>query len=446
LVQKQINKIRCKSQKIMYFLLLVYHYMIKNHAMSKHLPLLSFYFLLGFSFQFPSVAMRYWLMKDVQVSPAQMGAILGVTSIPWCLKPIYGFISDSYPLMGLRRRPYMVIMSYMACFMWIILPFVPHDEFIITFVMTLSSFSFCFMDVMADSLLVEVARNEKEEEKGIVQSWAWIMRFSGGLLASGAGALTYDAVGSVQVFLLNSMVPIAIAGVSMFIPDKNLNNAIAWRDTTRRLWSAIRKPVIFKPALFIFLICVTPGYGNAMTFFYEHELKFTPDEFGILDIMGYIVSIIGTLIYKKWLRNVSFIKIFGWALLLSFLLENTLLLLVLHVNRSIGIPDFLFALAERIVITLVGQFISMPMVVLGARVCPVGVEATLYALLMSITNFGGVISSEWGSLLTNMFGVTATNFVNLWKLLLLCNAFDIIPLLSLRLIKGIETEPPETAI
>ena len=242
------------------------------------------------------------------------------------------------------------------------------------------------------------------------------------------------------------MVPIAIAGVSMFIPDKNLNNAIAWRDTTRRLWSAIRKPVIFKPALFIFLICVTPGYGNAMTFFYEHELKFTPDEFGILDIMGYIVSIIGTLIYKKWLRNVSFIKIFGWALLLSFLLENTLLLLVLHVNRSIGIPDFLFALAERIVITLVGQFISMPMVVLGARVCPVGVEATLYALLMSITNFGGVISSEWGSLLTNMFGVTATNFVNLWKLLLLCNAFDIIPLLSLRLIKGIETEPPETAI
>ena len=120
---------------------------------------------------------------------------------------------------------------------------------------------------------------------------------------------------------------------------------------------------------------------------------------------------------------------------MSFVLENTLLLLVLHTNRTIGIPDFVFALIERIVITLVGQFITMPMVVLGARVCPVGVEGTLYALLMSITNIGGVVSSEWGSLLTSMFGITGTNFTNLWKLMLVCHAFDLIPLLGLRLLQ-----------
>ena len=100
----------------------------------KHIPLLSFYLLLGFCFQFPSVAMRYWMMENVQVSPAQMSAIFGVVAIPWCLKPIYGFISDSYPIYGLRRRPYMVIMSFATCFMWILLPFVPHDEFLITLV------------------------------------------------------------------------------------------------------------------------------------------------------------------------------------------------------------------------------------------------------------------------------------------------------------------------
>ena len=142
-----------------------------------------------------------------------------------------------------------------------------------------------------------------------------------------------------------------------------------------------------------------------MTYFYERKLGFTPNEFGMLDVLGYIVSIIGTLIYKRWLREVSFPKIFFWALLLSFILENTLLLLVFHTNRVIGIPDFVFALIERIVLTLVGQFISMPMVVLGARVCPVGVEGTLYALLMSITNFGDVVSSEWGSMFTSMFVV-----------------------------------------
>jgi len=329
----------------------------------------------------------------------------------------------------------MVIMSFATCFMWILLPFVPHDEFLITLVMTLASAGLCFTDVMADSLLVEAARGENDKNKGIIQSWAWIMRFVGGLVASGAGALAYDRLGSSQTFLLNSMVPVVIAIVAMFIPDKQTSETTDWRETSGKLWSAIRQPTIFKPALFIFLICVTPGYGGVMTFFYERELKFTANEFGLLDVMGYIVSIMGTMIYKKWLRNVPFAKVFFWALLLSFILENTLLLLVFHTNRVIGIPDFVFALIERVVITLVGQFISMPMVVLGARVCPVGVEGTLYALLMSITNMGDVVSSEWGSLLTSMFGVTATNFNNLWKLMLLCNCFDLIPLFSIKLVR-----------
>jgi MFS family permease len=333
----------------------------------------------------------------------------------------------------------MVISAFLSSFMWILLPFVPHDEFLITLVMTLSSAGLCFTDVMADSLLVEAARDEDDENKGIIQSWAWIMRFIGGLLASGAGALCYEWFGSVQTFLLNSMVPVLIAVLSMFIPDNETTKTTDWRETSGKLWSAIRQPMIFRPALFIFLICVTPGYGGVMTFFYERELKFTPNEFGMLDILGYIVSIIGTLVYKKYLRNVSFPKIFFWALFLSFVLENTLLLLVLHTNRIMGIPDFVFALVERVVITLVGQFISMPMVVLGARVCPVGVEGTLYALLMSITNMGDVVSSEWGSLLTSMFGVTSTNFTNLWKLMLLCNCFDLIPLFSIKLVRQVKS-------
>ena len=174
-----------------------------------------------------------------------------------------------------------------------------------------------------------------------------------------------------------------------------------------------------------------------MTYFYERRLKFTPNEFGWLDVMGYLFSIIGTLIYKRWLRNVSFIKIFGIAIFLSFLLENTLLLLVFHLNRYVDIPDFLFASIERIVITLVSQFILMPMVVLGARVCPKGIEGTLYALLMSLSNMGGVFASEWGSLFTAMFGVTGSNFQNLWKLMLVCHACDLIPMFFLPLLKGV---------
>lgn len=401
-------------------------------------PLLIFYLLLGFSFQFPSVAMRYWMMETVKVSPAQMAAIFGVVSIPWCLKPLFGFISDSKPIFGYRRKPYMILAAYTSSLMWMILPFCPHDEFAITLVMTVSSAGMCFADVMADSLLVEAARKESDENKGNIQSWSWMMRFAGGFLASIFGTLAYEKLGYAQVFLLNSMVPIMVAILSCFISESKTNEKKNWRKTGSTLYAAVKQPGIYKPALFIFMICVTPGYGSVMTFFYERELGFTPNEFGALDVMGYVVAILGTWIYKRWLTQVSFRKIFGWSLFISFLLENTLFFLVFHTNRQMGIPDFVFAFVERVVITLVGQFITMPMVVLGAQLCPPGVEGSLYALLMSITNIGGVVAEEWGSLLTNMFGVTGTNFVNLWKLILLCHAFDLIPLTGLNLLRSLE--------
>ena len=63
----------------------------------KHI-LLSFYLMLGFIFQFPSVAMRFWLIEKVKLSPAQLMAMGGIAGIPWCLKPLYGFMSDSFPI------------------------------------------------------------------------------------------------------------------------------------------------------------------------------------------------------------------------------------------------------------------------------------------------------------------------------------------------------------
>eukprot|EP00961_Rhodomonas_salina_P042572 572239-Rhodomonas_salina.1 len=45
---------------------------------------------------------------------------------------------------------------------------------------------------------------------------------------------------------------------------------------------------------------------------------------------------------------------------------------------------------------VVGWVTSMPIIVLAARlrVCPEGMEGTMYALIMSITNLGGIVGSQ----------------------------------------------------
>ena len=70
----------------------------------------------------------------------------------------------------------------------------------------------------------------------------------------------------------------------------------------------------------------------------------------------------------------------------------------------------------------------MPVLVLAARLCPEGIEATLFALLMSVLNISALFSFQLGAGLTYLLGVTESNFENLWLLVLIANVTSLLPL------------------
>ena len=90
-------------------------------------------------------------------------------------------------------------------------------------------------------------------------------------------------------------------------------------------------------------------------------------------------------------------------------------------------------------LTVLGEISFLPVLVLAARVCPAGVEATLFAALMSVFN-AGVVSGALGAALTSALGVTSENFDNLFWLVLVCNLSSLAPLAGL----GGSTKPPKT--
>jgi hypothetical protein len=118
----------------------------------------------------------------------------------------------------------------------------------------------------------------------------------------------------------------------------------------------------------------------------------------------------------------------------------TILLLVTHANRSLGIDDHWFSLGDSVILTVMGKIAYMPVLVLAARLCPAGVEATLFALLMSVTNFAGLISHELGALLTYWLGITETNFDALWLLVLISNLSTLLPLPLLNWLESAESQ------
>ena len=260
--------------------------------------------MLGFVFQFPSVAMRFWLIEKVKLSPAQLMAMGGLAGIPWCLKPVYGFISDTYPIFGYRRRPYIMLGCWMTTLSYWILPWYANNMEMVCFCMFLSSFGTCVADVVCDSILVTHAKKESEENTGDIQSWCWGLRAFGGLLASLTGGVAYDAIGAELIQIVTGFFPLLISIMFLAINEDKVEKRAPASDTFKTLGRAFKSPNIWKPALFLFIVSVTPGFGAVTSYYFENVLKFSAVQFSILDVTSYVTSIIGTIIYKKYLARV----------------------------------------------------------------------------------------------------------------------------------------------
>jgi hypothetical protein len=152
-----------------------------------------------------------------------------------------------------------------------------------------------------------------------------------------------------------------------------------------------------------------------------------------------VASLVGVGIYNSYLKHVSLQKMFFWSTIVGTGLGLTQLMLVTGMNRILGISDQWFSIGDSLVLTVLGQVSFMPILVLAARLCPPGVEATLFATLMSISNGASVTGGFLGAGLTRLLGVTSNNFQNLALLVLLCNLSSLLPLPFLGLLPS-ETE------
>ena len=52
----------------------------------------------------------------------------------------------------------------------------------------------------------------------------------------------------------------------------------------------------------------------------------------------------------------------------------------------------------------------------------------MYAVIMSVSNLGGVLGTQFGALITWQLGITDDNLENFWILVLICNISTVLPL------------------
>ncbi|MFM7372589.1 MAG: folate/biopterin family MFS transporter, partial [Sphaerospermopsis kisseleviana] len=318
-----------------------------------------------------------------------------------------------------------------------------------TIAIALSSLSVAFSDVIVDSLVVERARVETQAKAGSLQSLCWGATALGGLITAYFSGLLLEYFSTRTVFLVTAFFPLIISVVAWLIAETPINqdttqpqanNLLSTSNQIKQLGKVITQKAIWIPTAFIFLWQSTPSGEAAFFYFFTNELHFQPEFLGRVHLVTSLASLIGIWIFQRFLKSVPFRVICGWSIVISAALRMTMLILVTHTNRALGIDDQWFSLGDSLILAVMGQIAFMPVMVLAARICPLGIEATLFALLMSIFNLGGAISREFGALIMHWLGITENNFDTLWLLVIITNVIALVPLLFIKFLPGEETE------
>ncbi len=421
-----------------------------NEPTAELIAILSVYFVQGI-LGLARLAVSFFLKDELLLSPVQVSALLGVVTLPWMVKPLFGFISDGLPIFGYRRRPYLVLSGILGAISWVSLATIVHTSWAATVAIALGSLSVAVSDVIVDSLVVERARAESQAHVGSLQSLCWGASAFGGLITAYFSGLLLEHFTTRTVFWITASFPLIVSSVAWLIAespvsqDEENSNLLSVKHQIQQLRQAFTQKAIWLPTAFIFIWQATPTADAAFFFFSTNELHFEPEFLGRVRLVTSLASLIGVWIFQRFLKTVSFRLIFGWSTVISTVLGMTMLLLVTHTNRALGIDDHWFSLGDSLVLTVMGQIAYMPVLVLSARLCPPGVEATLFALLMSVFNLAGMVSYEVGAIIMHWLGITETNFDSLWLLVLITNLSTLLPLPFLKWLPADDAET-ETSI
>lgn len=383
------------------------------------------------------LAVSFFLKDTLGLDPAQVAVLTGLAVIPWTIKPLYGWLSDHVPMGGYRRRSYLWLAGLLGSLSWLGMALWVHTGWQAMLMMLSGSLAIAVADVVVDSLIVERSRGENWAGTSSLQSLSWGATALGSLVTAYWGGSLLQWLSPRWVFAGTAILPLVVflAGFGIREQPYGRSPSRGWAEV-KRLWDTLRQPRVLLPVAFVFLWQATPSSETAFFYFVTEDLGFGAEFLGRVRLVSSLASLVGIFCFQKFLQHLPLRPLLLVITLVSSALGMTSLILVEHWNRLWGISDQWFSLGDSLILTVAGQIAFMPILVLAAKLCPPGIEATFFALLMSIFNLAGALSHELGALLMAGLGITEHHFQALPTLVIITNLSTLLPLPFLHWLPG----------
>lgn len=336
------------------------------------------------------------ILKDRRLSAGQVAIFFSISSVPWLIKPVYGLLSDCVPLFGYRRKSYFLLGSAVAALAGVLAVMSGHAYWPLVISFTLMSLGLAFMDVLTDAMMIENGRllGLTGAFQGI--QWAAIsvatvfVGVIGGAMAERRNlrwAFTITAVFPAISFLMAALVAHDVRAQA---------DHAAFRKTLGAIRAALRERDVWAVAGFIFFWTFSPSFGTPTLYYQTDVLHFSQKFIGLLGSCSAVASVIGAFAYAPISRRLP----------MKLLVVSAIGLGVLSALGYLFCRDAYTAIAIETLHGGISMITQLAFLDLAAKSCPRRVEATFFALLMSIYNGGTQASQVVGGYLFDRVGYT----------------------------------------
>ncbi len=357
------------------------------------------------------LSLPLFLRNELHWSVSKIATVSSLAAFPWIFKIFYGLISDSFPIRGYRRKPYLLICSLFSMLGWLTLIKQPSTVFWVACAMSLSNLGFAAVDVVTDGLIVEHSRGPLNS---FFQSIAWGARSAGSIISGIAGGWLAYHWPHKHVFLLTMCLPIFVMLCIPFIRESKHDRApfSSAKEPLMRCLSLLKAGSMRWFIAILITLSVGSSFGIPFFFYLKETLHFKETFIGSLSSLGWGGVMVGSVVYFRFLRNVKQEQVLALAIVINAI--NIFSTLLVHQAFS------------AVLVSVIGGFmagISMLtlMTASAAMTHKSGVEGTFFAVLMGVFNLGQIAFGYLGGKLYGHISLTALIWIT--GSLALCGVF-----------------------
>lgn len=358
----------------------------------------------------------------------QMSAALVLMTLPWSFKMFIGIISDSFPIRGYRRKPYIVFGWTLCLLFLIIMACIPVEEpfyvkgeiqkhrddidarvignpkaassgakYIV--LMLFASLGYVIAAVCCDGVVVELAQREPLNRRGYTQSMIYTVRFGTQTIATAivgfcfngneyGGDFSFSLSFNGVMLIIAVGALCAIPATWFFLPDYSVSPQ-SFSKRCQEMWQISQQRAIWQIMAFSFFNALFYDIDAVPAMVVQRDwAHVNPINDTIFTVLAYFIMAVSIYLTQRYFLDVSWRKaIFVTTLVCIGMDAFTSFFTIYDVVRNqwfyLGAP--VLSNIPQGVRFIVSGYITV-------EVADEGYEATTYGLLTTVHNLSGPFS------------------------------------------------------